>query len=364
MARPKLTTPNFRLVRRPDSPNHYVAWTDPESGKPRWVSTRTGDAGEAQAFLNQFVAGWMSPAAPAEPLIRDILGTLDLDHPELATGYLADRHGKVRSITTLIHAVAALTRHLGNLTPDQLTQPVIDGYADKRMAETYRVGRGETRRQVGPATVQRELVTLRAGLRWAIALKWPVSPPTFKMPVTGDGPRERWLTRPEAAALIDACPRAHLRLFVRLALGTGARREAILQLTWDRVDLDGPRGVVDFGRGHGKKRRARRLPIHEPLLGELRAAYEARTTDHVIEFHGKPIGTVDYGLAEASRLAGIDPPVTAHMLRHTAATWMVQDGVPEEEIARFLNITTKMVREVYGHHAPGYLARAAEAVAV
>ena len=47
------------------------------------------------------------------------------------------------------------------------------------------------------------------------------------------------------------------------------------------------------------------------------------------------------------------------MMRHTAATWMVQGGVPIYEVARFLGTTAEVAERVYGKHSPDYLRRAA-----
>ena len=57
--------------------------------------------------------------------------------------------------------------------------------------------------------------------------------------------RLRWLTKEEASRLLGACDASKnllLGAIVRLALGTGMRREEILGLTWERVDF--ARGVL------------------------------------------------------------------------------------------------------------------------
>ena len=53
----------------------------------------------------------------------------------------------------------------------------------------------------------------------------------------GAEPRERWLTRAEAAALLRAAlreprVRLYLPLFILVAIYTGARKEALLSLRW------------------------------------------------------------------------------------------------------------------------------------
>ena len=58
-----------------------------------------------------------------------------------------------------------------------------------------------------------------------------VGAPPIKLPPAPPG-RTRHLTEDEIARLLAECRDDHLRLFVMLALNTGARRAAILDLTW------------------------------------------------------------------------------------------------------------------------------------
>ena len=54
--------------------------------------------------------------------------------------------------------------------------------------------------------------------------------------------------------------------------------------------------------------------------------------------------------------------VTPHTLRHTAAAWMVQKGVPMAKVAKMLGDSEKTVERVYSHHAPEFLQDAAAAL--
>ena len=180
-------------------------------------------------------------------------------------------------------------------------------------------------------------------------------------------PRDRWLTRKEAAALLRAAlaeprVRLHLPLFILLGLYSGARKEAILSLRWSQVDLEA--GRIDFntpGARRTNKRRAR-IPIPARLLGHLRRASKRGTElGFVISENGKRLGDVKRGFASACRRAGLEG-VSPHMLRHTCATWLMQRGVPMWEAAGFLGMSRETLEPVYGHHHPDYLRGAAEAL--
>jgi integrase len=53
---------------------------------------------------------------------------------------------------------------------------------------------------------------------------------------------------------------------------------------------------------------------------------------------------------------------TFHTLRHTAAAWMVQDGVSLYEVQHVLGHSTPMMTQRYAHLQPGHLRRAVGAL--
>jgi len=103
-------------------------------------------------------------------------------------------------------------------------------------------------------------------------------------------------------------------------------------------------------------------------IGTLKAALHyaegnrwiERQTDHIIEYNGKPTHSVKKSFSRLCKDCGIK--ASAHALRHTAATWMVIDGVPLSEVARVLGDSEKTVETVYGKHSPDYLRRAVNAL--
>ena len=94
----------------------------------------------------------------------------------------------------------------------------------------------QRRATVIDGTIRLEMSKLRTALRWAEKKALIAKAPFIWMPPASN-PRDVRLTREQAASFIAACAAPHIRLFVLLALTTGARREALLDLTWDRVRL-------------------------------------------------------------------------------------------------------------------------------
>ena len=94
------------------------------------------------------------------------------------------------------------------------------------------------------------------------------------------------------------------------------------------------------------------------MLEEIRRIIKSEIglTDHVIEYNGKPVISIKKGFRQLCK--DCDIKASPHVLRHTAATWLVMDGVPLAEVARLLGDSEKTVENVYGKHAPDYLRRA------
>lgn len=327
MARPKLDRPEFR-IRRARSGVWAVYWT--EDGATRSVSTGTRDEAEATAYRDVFAAGRLSPAAH-----QQTVGMI-LD------AYVADRTPEVRS-KTLSWAAMPLKAEFGNLMPEHLSPPVVKRY----IANRRKLGRSD-------GTIRRELAgVLRPALAWALGDAAP------KIPAPSEPPgRSDWLSRQEWARFLPECKTRHLRLYVLLLLHTAHRSGAVLELTWDRVSL--ARRIIDFGAGHGNKKRSI-VPINDNLFPALEWAHEIRTCDFVVEYASDRVLSCKISFRKAALRAGLDW-LTPHVLRHTAPSWMLAEGVDEQEVARFCGMTVEMVRKRYGHHSPSYLRRAAKAL--
>lgn len=230
-------------------------------------------------------------------------------------------------------------------------------------ADGRKVIEAPQKRGMKPGTVRRVMAVGIAALNHARKEGRLQEVPKFPK-VAGGEPRVRWLSREEHRRIMNASKPPRLHRFFVIAFATGARSEAIEQLTWDRVDFRNR--TIDFrlpGRDHKNKRRAV-VPISDSLLVRLEAMYAKRTDDYVIGLgpRGKPTSTY-YHAKALLRSVGIDEYGCArHVARHTVASWMLQGdkdrGIPPAQIqfvARMLGDTVSMVDRVYGHLSQEHL---------
>lgn len=160
---------------------------------------------------------------------------------------------------------------------------------------------------------------------------------------------------------MDANCQPHIRLAILLMLTTAGRVGAILDLTWDRVDLH--RGQINLRRDQLGPRKGRAIvPINATLRAALEASKEGRLSENVVEWAGGPVRSIRKGFARAVENAGLTG-VTLHVLRHTAAVHMAEAGVPMAEISQYLgHSNVQITASVYARFSPQHLSKAAEAL--
>ena len=149
-------------------------------------------------------------------------------------------------------------RILGNPPIHTLTVKVVEEYRETRRAEG-----------VGPATINKELATLKHALTKAVAWKLvrkQVREDLKDVQKEKEPPgRLRYLEdQGEAQRLMEAC-RGSFRSLVITALHTGMRRGEILGLTWEQVNLN--QGVIRLIET--KNGESRDIPINETVRSTL-----------------------------------------------------------------------------------------------
>lgn len=301
-----------------------------EDQRPRRCSLHTRDRAEAEREYAKFLAKARTPNRPKTVTVADCLAQYYESKPQVIPR-------------------PAIGHFFGHMTPETIDRVLCESYPKQRKASVK--------------TIHTEMGVLRAALIHCQRLGW-MTAPFIWMPPNGE-PRDRWLSHEEAGRLVAACEQPHLKLYVQIALHTGARPGAILDLTWEQILWD--RGLINFNPpGRARTHKGRPLVKMTPeLRSALEAAHEAKSPGavQVVSWGRRPVKSVKRAFAAACVRAGLDD-VTPHTLRHTAATWMAERGVPMRQISLQLGHSSVDVTErVYAKHSPEYLQDATDALA-
>jgi integrase len=360
---------------RQRSPGHWaivIDVRDPVTGKRkrRWHSF-AGNKRQAQVECARLISEMQGGAAvdPSRTTMSQFLDRFERDWVALHVS--AHSAGRYRG------ALGHVRRHLGEHQLQKVRPADIAGlYAALSRAglaaRTIRLVHCVLHRALGQA---RTWAVIRDNV--ADAIKPPRAPD-----------QETPMLQPEQARELIERFRGHpLHLLASLALATGMRRNEMLALRWQDVDLDAGRLVVEQSleqtSAHGirikapKTRKGRRtisLPAHTvaELRGHWRAQQEQRfalgigkapaDSPVLATFDGKPQSPNAITKAWPVAMAAIGMSgVTLHSLRHTHASMLIASGMDILTISRRLGHSSPTITlGVYGHLVSGTDGRAAQ----
>jgi integrase/recombinase XerD len=223
--------------------------------------------------------------------------------------------------------------------------------------DDYRRGRNPA-----PATYYRRFVLLRRFMQW-LSRRHGTPDPFLELQAPAKPQQERdWLTHEEFAAMLAAAehpPRIRPgliqrdRLVLMALVLTGLRREELIAVEWHDVTLEGEHPSLLVRRGKGGK--PRRQPLPTQLVAELehwRLVRNPAASDPVFcglagrRLQGNVLADVIRRSARRARLA---KHVTAHTLRHTAATWLRQATGDTRLVAEYLGHADLSTVSRYAH---------------
>ena len=219
------------------------------------------------------------------------------------------------------------------------------------------------RRKLAVSTVRRRIACLRAFFRRVTKQQQMPDPFAEWRPILPRRKRlPRTLSRAETVFLISARRANPARIqasepvfqtIVRLMLVTGMRVGELCKLRLDDVAPDG--SIV---RVHGKGARDRVAYVtDDSLRHELREIIRSRRDSSLgsgalfVNRYGAQMRpqSVRSKLRRLAQEAGLARRVTPHMLRHTAATLLIETGVDIRFVQRLLGHSSIATTEIYTH---------------
>ncbi len=233
-------------------------------------------------------------------------------------------------------------------------------------------------KQYSKATVARKLATLRSFYKFLVKRNYTSSSPVVSIRTPKqDKKLPRFLEYEEVKRLLNTPPTntwlgARDRAILETLYSTGIRVSELVALNMDDIDF---LGEVVHVRGKGKKERI--APIGSSALQVIQHYMEYRNKraqsngnfDSKVLFvnkHGKRLSTrsVRRKMDKYLKMAGLDPAISPHTLRHSFATHMLNNGADLRSVQELLghqslsttqvytHLTTTRLKEVYDHAHP------------
>jgi integrase len=240
-------------------------------------------------------------------------------------------------------------------------------FGEDRDAETIKRKDGRDYRAkrlrdgVTDSTIRRELGFLMAALRHAAEEERIDAVPAMKLPPEGR-PRKRWYTEDEVVKLMEQPMSERARNYIYLALGTGARKTAIVTVKVKKVDLHN--GYIDYDDENlplTRKRRAK-VKIADWLLPRVKVMCAGKKADDSVIGSNGP-QEVSKEVKRILKAIGIDERgVNCHAFRKTFAMWALINGASMKAVADSLGDTVQTVEKSYTDAFPQNTAAAVNAI--
>jgi len=233
-------------------------------------------------------------------------------------------------------------------------------------------------KQYSKATIARKLATLRSFYKFLVKRNYISSSPVVSIRTPKQEKKlPRFLEFEEVKKLLNTPPvntwlGARDRAILETLYSTGIRVSELVALNMDDIDF---LGEVVHVRGKGKKERI--APIGSSALQVIQHYMEYRNRraqsngnfDSKVLFvnkHGRRLSTrsVRRKMDKYLKMAGLDPDISPHTLRHSFATHMLNNGADLRSVQELLghqslsttqiytHLTTKRLKEVYDSAHP------------
>jgi site-specific recombinase XerD len=314
------------LFKRPNGVYYLITNVN---GRQVWKSTGARSKREAQKIIRE----GFKKVQPTPPRL-----TLTQFIPQ----FLAYAETNFARTTVLLYkeAIEKFKSILGDFPLSAYTTHDVEEFKSKRL------------KQVSMVTVNINFRTLRAffqtAVRWKVIDENPFrGVKQIKVPPR----RPIYLSKEAFKCLLGTINLPWYKELVVFAVSTMMRAGEIVSLQWKSVDLRRRIIMVEnTDEFRIKTTKPRVIPMNDWVIGLL--APREQKEGHVFTFpDGKrlTVAYVSHRFKKYVIKAGLPGDLHFHSLRHTGATWLVQDGVSIYAVQRLLGHSSISVTQVYSH---------------
>lgn len=335
----------------------YVCWYNADTRRTERISLRTTDPVEAQKRYAAFLIDGHDVLAG-----RPRGGSSELTLGQALDDYWREHVAKkVVDTKRVENIIVQLKAGFGADVPiKDIDIARCEDYTDRRRKQSF--AKGTRRSAACDATIRRELTTISAAANHEVRRKrlqrndLPVveTPSGYVLEAID---ADKWLTVEEWNRALAAAT-GNLRHFMVICYDTASRRRAVERLRLSQIDLKNSHVNLTAPDEDENQRRSRKRRPVVPISSFARPSYEALMMLTTTEWLFETPKNWFYEYTKHMEAVGLGHKSNPHILRHSRATHLLQDGVDIYAVAKLLGDTVATVEKVYGHHSQTYLAKA------
>lgn len=158
--------------------------------------------------------------------------------------------------------------------------------------------------------------------------------------------------------VIGECENPQDKAIISAFYGTGARLEELITIERDCIHREGEKSFVHIKHGKGEKPRI--VPLRPEIIGIIDKHIESLPLYKRFSRFLFPGEKKDHYIARSTAQRAVkrnftEKNVYPHMLRHSLATWLFEQGVPLKVISLILGHSSVKTTEIYTHVRPAFL---------
>jgi len=309
---------SVRIKKTKKGPRYLVDWY--ENGRkgnrrqfllPTFIKTKE----HAQEYEKQYKK--LAQEEPLKPLPNSSISTMSDMFFEYCEMHLAK--STTRDIKSCFknHVIPIM----GNVRANSITIAHFHMYKQTRLKE-----------KASHVSINKEVAYIGSFYKWGkkygylSGLNFRIEKLKYKRPIPNI------LTFEETISLIEAARPDMYRALLLMIYNCGLRLTEATKLTWEQVNME--RQIITV---MGKGSKERNIPYGNWLQEELKALGPGKGYIFLSRVRkGKPISDIRVPLQEAKKVAKIEKRVHTHLLRHTFATHLLENGADLRVIQKLL----------------------------
>ena len=311
----------------------YQIYYTGSNGKRTSVSTKTKYKSEALKFLSDF----------SKNLEEDKKrGFTAITIKDFRFEYLkhSESYHTWKTTINLKTTFNSLLKYFGNIPLTDLTKIKIEEYIRYKL------------RTVSIYCARKDLINIKASLNWGVQNNYLLENPSNDIKrIKAPERLPLFFSKSDFRKLLDVIDLQDIKDIVLFAVNTGLRQGELINLTFKQMNFKDKTIILDNQLHITKSKKVRTVPLNNTAFSIIEKRYTGNLENNIFTINEAPIKQdfLIHKFKKYVRATDINQSLKFHSLRHTFASWLVQEGVSIFKVSKLLGHADVSTTQIYAH---------------